>query len=97
MMTKEFSEHTVDELFSEVRKQKGYQKLSEKQKPLYEVQRAIIQARIDQNLTQKELAKRCGIHPSDLSKIERGEQNTSVVTLNKIAKGLNREFKISFV
>ncbi len=69
----------------------------ERQKPLFDAQRAIIDARLEQGLSQRALAHKIGISPSDLSKIERGEQNTTIQTLYKIADVLNKDVKISFV
>lgn len=37
--------------------------------------RAIVDARISQNLTQKELAARTGINQADISKLENGTRN----------------------
>lgn len=62
-----------------------------------EVLNTLLAARLEMNLTQQELAKRCGIDQSDLSKIERGVLNPSVKILKKIAKGLGKKLKIEFV
>lgn len=62
-----------------------------------EVLSTLLAARLEMNLTQQELAKRCGIDQSDLSKIERGVLNPSVKILKKIAKGLGKKLKIEFV
>lgn len=55
----------------------------------------IKEKRLEQNLTQEELAKRVGIAQSDLSKIEKGLLNPSVKLLRRIAKGLNSSLSIS--
>ena len=59
--------------------------------------RAVLDARIKLNMTQKELADRCQMDQADISKIERGILNPSVKQLKKIAKGLNKKLKIEFV
>ena len=51
-------------------------------------------ARSELSLTQKELAQRAGIDQSDLSKIERGQANPSVGTLDRIARALGRKMVI---
>jgi len=51
-------------------------------------------ARIEQNLTQKELAKIIGISASYLSKIESGKCDCSVYIIFKIIKTLDCGFKI---
>lgn len=57
----------------------------------------IVEARIEQGLTQKELAERCGIKASNLCRLENGNGNPSIATLEKITHGLGRKLKISFV
>ncbi len=61
------------------------------------VMRQIVEARIEQGLTQQELAERCNMKASNLCRLENGNGNPSVATLEKIARGLGRELKISFV
>ena len=46
--------------------------------PEMDVIRAIVDARISQNLTQKELADRTGINQADISKLENGTRNPSL-------------------
>lgn len=64
-------------------------------KPEYELISQIIQIRIEQNITQEELAKRTGIKQSNLSRLESGRYNPSMQFLKKIAKGLGKELSIS--
>ena len=46
---------------------------------------AIIDARRDSGLTQKELSKRTGIAQGDISKLENGNANPSLHTLQRLA------------
>lgn len=46
-------------------------------------------ARINKDLTQIEVAKKAGIHPNTLAKIERGIQKPSYPTIKKLAKVLD--------
>ncbi len=69
----------------------------EEYQPEYAAMRAVINARIAGNLTQKELAARTGIDQSDISKIERGVRNPTVRLLKKIADALDMELRIEFV
>lgn len=62
-----------------------------------EVMRRIVEARIAEGMTQAELAKACGMKQANLSRLENGNGNPSVATLQKIAHGLGRKFEISFV
>jgi transcriptional regulator with XRE-family HTH domain len=45
-------------------------------------------ARLAANLTQEELAARCGIHATSLSQIERGGRQTFVDTMVRLATAL---------
>ncbi|MEW6685795.1 MAG: helix-turn-helix transcriptional regulator [Candidatus Edwardsbacteria bacterium] len=45
--------------------------------------------RIGQGLTQEELAEKAGMNPKYIGQIERGEVNTTVNMLTKIASGMN--------
>ena len=65
--------------------------------PEMDVIRAMIDARIEQNLTQKELAKRTGIDQADISKLENGTRNPSLKLLKRLAHGMGMQLKIEFV
>ena len=53
-------------------------------------------AREEKGITQKELAEKTGIYQADISKIERGIGNPSVLTLRRLAEGLNMNLVIGF-
>ncbi|WP_283589611.1 helix-turn-helix domain-containing protein [Staphylococcus nepalensis] len=57
---------------------------------------ALLKAREDAGLTQRELAKRVDMPQSTIARIERGN-NTSVDTLSKIANALGKKLKVEFV
>lgn len=61
------------------------------------IMQQIVEARIAEGITQKELAERCGMKPANLSRLENGNGNPSVATLEKIAAGLGRKLEINFV
>lgn len=65
--------------------------------PEMDVIRAMMDARISQNLTQKELSERTGINQADISKLENGTKNPSLKLLKKLASGLGMQLKIEFV
>ncbi len=44
--------------------------------------------RLAQNLTQAELAERCGLHRTFIGSVERGERNVAVLSLRRIARAL---------
>lgn len=64
--------------------------------PEYEVIRQIIKARIEQDLTQAELARLIGTKQSNISRLEGGDYNPSLHFLKRVAKGLGKELHISF-
>lgn len=65
--------------------------------PEFAVMRAIIDARIESGLTQKQLSEKTGISQADISRIERGTANPSVKTLQRIAEALGRKVSIEFI
>lgn len=46
---------------------------------------AIKELRVEQRLTQEELAERAGVHAHYISDIERGKRNVAIVNLTHIA------------
>lgn len=62
----------------------------------YQLIKAIIDGRTEKNLTQKELSNLTGITQGDISKIENGNANPSVRTLDRLANALGKKLKISF-
>lgn len=65
--------------------------------PEHAIIQAIINARKQSGLTQKELSKRTGIAQGDISKIEKGNANPSLKTLSRLAEGMNMKLKIEFL
>ena len=61
-----------------------------------ELIRTIVKARIDKNITQKELSLKSGINQADISKIETGIRKPSLKILEKIANALDMVVKIEF-
>lgn len=66
-------------------------------RPEYEAIRAVIAARLECNMTQKELAEKTGIRQSNISRIENGTSSPTVDTLARIAAGMGKQLKIEFV
>ena len=58
---------------------------------------AIIDARKNSGITQKELSERTGIAQGDISKLENGNANPSVRTLQRLANGMGMTLKIEFL
>ena len=86
-----------DDYLQEQLKNPEFKKEWDDIQPEMDVIRAMIDARIAQNLTQKELATRTGIDQADISKLENGTKNPSLKLLKKLAAGLGMQLKIEFV
>lgn len=56
---------------------------------------AVSSARAKKAISQKELSELTGIDQSDISKIERGVANPSIITLERIARALDAKLTIS--
>lgn len=65
--------------------------------PEYQIMKAIIEGRAEQNLTQKQLAELTGITLADISRLENGTGNPSLRTLKRLAEGLGMRLKVEFV
>lgn len=69
---------TLNDLKKELMKDKDFKAEYEAIQPEMDVIRALIDARIASNLTQKQLAELSGVNQSDISKIENGTRNPSI-------------------
>ena len=85
------------ELLNEQLKDPEFEKEWNEIQPEMDVIRAMVDMRIKQNLTQKELASRTGIDQADISKLENGTKNPSLKLLMKLAAGMGMQLKIEFV
>ena len=65
--------------------------------PEYQIIRAMILAREESGMTQKDLAEKTGIAQGDISKLENGNGNPSVRTLQRLANAMGMTLKIEFV
>ncbi len=81
----------IDEIADE--EEKKYFELDD---VLVDIATTLINYRIKNNLTQKDLAKKLGCSQAMVSKLESGEYNPSVELLWKISSALGLEFKIIF-
>ena len=65
--------------------------------PEFAIIQAMIDARKGKGMTQKELSVRTGIAQSDISKLENGNGNPSIRTLQRLANAMGMTLKIEFV
>lgn len=64
--------------------------------PEFSFIQAMIDARRETGMTQKQLAEKTGISQSDIGKFESGSGNPSIKTLRRLAAGLGMKVKIEF-
>lgn len=60
------------------------------------IMQAMIDARKDSGLTQRQLAEKTGINQADISRMENGTGNPSIKTLQRLAAGMGMKVKIEF-
>ena len=65
--------------------------------PELTIAQAMLDARKESGLTQKQLSERTGIAQADISKLERGNANPSLRTLQRLAAGMGMNVRIEFV
>ena len=65
--------------------------------PEFAIIQAMLGARKASGLTQKDLAERTGIAQADISKLENGNANPSLRTLQRLAEGMGMKLKLEFV
>ncbi|MGM0420746.1 MAG: helix-turn-helix transcriptional regulator [Bacillota bacterium] len=80
------------ELLEDDEVREEYEKLNVK----YEIREQIIRYRIENNLTQKELADKIGTRQSAISRLENDDYNPSVEFLGKVAQALDKKLEIRF-
>ena len=87
---------TLDMYLNEQLQNDVFRKEWEENQPEMDIIRAMADARISQNLTQKELAERTGINQADISKLENGTRNPSLKLLKRLADGMDMDLKLVF-
>ena len=91
-MGKNFRE-TLEEQLNDPEFKKEYDALE----PEFSIIKALLNAREASGLTQKDLAERTGIAQGDISKLETGNANPSLRTLQRLAAGMGMKLKLEFV
>ena len=86
----------LEEVEKELFKDKEFKREYDKLRPQYEIISKIIGMRIEQNLTQAQLAKKIGISRSTMSKIESGERVPSWDFMQKFADYMGKTVHIEF-
>jgi DNA-binding Xre family transcriptional regulator len=75
--------------FYKFQKNKEYKKLLKEEKEMLDIAVQISVARKKRKITQVQLAKRVGMPQSQIARIESGNHNVTLGTLNRVAGALN--------
>ncbi len=65
--------------------------------PEYQIIKAMLDTRNEKAMTQKQLAEITGIPQADISRLENGNANPSLKTLQRLAAGMGMRLKLEFV
>ena len=84
------------ETLNEMMKDPEFKKEWDALEPEFQIIKAMIDARNEKGITQKELSSITGITQGDISKLENGTANPSIRTLQRIAEGLGKNLVIQF-
>lgn len=85
-----------NELKKQWLKDPKFRKLYEESQPEFEIAKAIIRARIENKITQKELAKRMNTTQSVISRVEQQKSSPSISFLKRLAAALNTTLQVQF-
>ena len=88
---------TFDAYLNEKLKDPEFRSEYEALEPEFAIIQAMIDARKNSGLTQKQLSERTGIAQGDISKIEQGEANPSLKTLKRLASGMDMKLRLEFL
>jgi len=86
-----------DDVLKELVKDNGFVAEQDKIDAQYQLERAIIEARMKSGMSQRDLAKSIESTQAVISRIESGSVSPSLKTINKIAIALGKKLKIEFV
>lgn len=78
------------------RRDAAYLEAKTQLEPYEQLARIVIRRRLELELTQEELAMRMSTSHSAISRIESGQHNTSVQTLQRLAAALEMRFVMGF-
>ena len=85
------------DFLNEQLKDENFKKEYDALRPEMAIIQAMIDARKDSGMTQKELSEKTGINQADISKLENGTANPSLRTLQRLADGMGMVLKLEFV
>ena len=87
---------TWEEFEKKLFKQPGFKEAAEETRLEYEIARALIKARLDKGLTQKQLASKLKTRQSVISRVENAKTVPSLSLLKRLAEVLNLSLQVQF-
>ena len=87
----------LDELLEENLKDPEFKEAWDETETEYQIRSMLIAARLENNLTQKQLSEKSGIRQSNISRIEKGVCMPTIPTLCEIAKSYGKKIKIEMI
>ena len=86
----------LEKLKKKLLKNPEFKKLYEESRLEYEIARAVIRARIEKGLTQKQLADKLNTKQSVISRVESANTTPSISFLKRLAQALNTSLQVQF-
>lgn len=88
---------TFDSYLAEKLKNPELAKEYDALEPEFAIIQALIDARKESGLTQKQLADKTGITQADISRLENGSANPSLRTIQRLAAGMGMRVRLEFI
>jgi len=85
---------SFEEYLAKQLKKSEFEKYYDEYGKQLEIAYQILQLRKQKKMSQAELARKIGTKQSNVARMEIGQQNFTIDTLQKIAKAFNRELKV---
>jgi DNA-binding XRE family transcriptional regulator len=85
---------TWKEYKKEALKDPSFKKAYNALEPEFKLAGSLIQARIDNKLTQQQLAEKAGVSQTVVARLESGETNPTIGTINRVASILGKELRL---
>lgn len=96
MMKKIVQNTNFDDFLKEQLKNPKFKKEWDRLEPAYQAQRALIKARIETKMSQRQLAKKAKTTQAVISRIENMTVSPSIGLLQKIAEAFGKNLEIKF-
>lgn len=88
--------YTLEDDLKKRLKNPEFKKAWEESEPEYQLGKRLIEARLKQNISQRDLAKKANTTQAVISRIEAMNSNPSIGLLKRLAEALGTKLKIGF-